>query len=164
MAHFAKLDENNKVTQVIVVGNDEVSYNGDPAGEAYCNKLFGGTWKQTSYNTKKGVHYTQQEDGTVVESDDQSKAFRWNMAGLDWTYDESLDSFIPPKPYASWTLVSKEWTPPVAKPTSFVDSNNDQIMDFWDEDNQQWKGNPLKADGIDKSIVYTWNSDTSSWN
>ena len=56
MAHFAKLNENNEVIKVIVVGEEEVSHNGDPAGEAYCTKLFGGTWKQTSYNTRRGVH------------------------------------------------------------------------------------------------------------
>lgn len=61
MAHFAKLNENNEVIKVIVVGEEEVSHNGDPAGEAYCTKLFGGTWKQTSYNTRRGFIIIQME-------------------------------------------------------------------------------------------------------
>ena len=159
MAHFAKLNENNEVIKVIVVGEEEVSHNGDPAGEAYCTKLFGGTWKQTSYNTKKGVHYNS--DGTV--SEDQSKAFRWNYAGIGFTYDESLDSFIPPKPYSSWTLVSKEWVAPVAEPSSFVDASGNNIMYDWNEDNQQWIGNPMVDGSVDLNITYTWNPNTSSW-
>lgn len=164
MAHFAKLDENNVVIKVVTIGNEHVSYNGDPAGEEYCSNMWGGNWKQTSYNTRKGIHYNS--DGT--ESADQTKAFRYNFAGNQCTYNEELDAFITPKPYSSWTLVSKEWTSPVAKPTSYKDINNNWILEFWDEDNQQWKGNPLVNEGtetatIDTNTVYTWNPDTSSW-
>ena len=84
MAHFAKLDENNKVLSVINVGNDVVAYNGDPAGETYCTKLLGGTWKQTSYNTRNGVHY---DPNSWTPSADQSEAFRWNYAGIGMVYD-----------------------------------------------------------------------------
>ena len=96
MAHFAKLDANNIVTQVIVVDNDEVKDNsGDEVesiGVAFCQKLFGGdtTWKQTSYNGN----------------------LRGNYAGIGATYMTnvatmgvgSTDIFIAPQPYPSWSI------------------------------------------------------------
>ena len=90
MAHFAELDENNKVIRVIAVGNDEVAYNGDPAGETYCSNLLGGTWKQTSYNTRQGQYWN--DDGTLAT--DQSKAFRNHFANTGYTYDAENDVFI----------------------------------------------------------------------
>ena len=102
MAHFAKLDENNVVTNVIVIGNAVPTSNGPlgendmhPDGEAYCTKLLGGKWKQTSYNHR----------------------FRKQYAGKGYTYDSVNDVFITPKPYPSWTLNSNfDWQPPVAMP------------------------------------------------
>ena len=81
MANFAELDENNNVIRVVSI-NDKY----ESRGEEYCNSLFGGIWKQTSYNTINGVHLL---GGTP---------FRGNYAGVGYTYDESLDAFIPPKP------------------------------------------------------------------
>lgn len=78
MAHFAQLDENNVVTQVIVVANAELMDNGvesEAKGAAFCQSLFGGNWKQTSYN------------GNI----------RKNYAGIGFTYDSDRDAFIPPK-------------------------------------------------------------------
>ena len=103
MAHFAQLDSNNVVTQVIVVGNDDITdINGNEVesiGVAFCQKLFGAdtNWKQTSYNNKIRTRY----------------------AGIGYSYDASLDAFIPPKPYASWTLnnTSKDWEAPITEPT-----------------------------------------------
>ena len=170
MAHFAELDENNVVLRVTCVGNDEVAYNGDPAGEVYCKNLLCGTWKQTSYNTVRGKHYTQtfHADGTSTteESADQSKAFRGNYAGSNFTYDAEKDVFIPPKYFDSWTLHSTQyiWEPPVAYPSVVTDANDKLISYYWVEDSQQWKGNPMGDDGrSDESIVYTWNPGTSSW-
>ena len=116
MAHFAEINENNKVLRVIVV-NDE--YEAD--GENWCNQLLGGTWKQTSYNTSGGVHLL---DGTP---------FRKNYAGSGFTYDVTRDAFIPPHEFASWTLNEStcHWEPPVAKPT-------DGNIWEWDEDTLQW--------------------------
>jgi len=86
MAHFAQLDENNVVTQVIVVGNrDCADANGvekESIGIAFCERLFGGNWKQTSYN------------GNI----------RKNYAGIGYTYDAARDAFIPPQPGPEWTL------------------------------------------------------------
>ena len=100
MAHFAKLDANNIVTQVIVVDNDEIKdSNGDEVesiGIAFCQKLFGGdtTWKQTSYNAGLGT------------------GFRGNYAGIGMTYMNnvqtlgvaSTDIFINDQPHASWGI------------------------------------------------------------
>lgn len=100
MAHFAKLDANNVVTQVIVVGNkdtaDASGVEKEHIGAAFCERLFGGTWKQTSYN------------GTI----------RKNYAGIGYTYDATRDAFIPPKPFNSWVLVEEtcQWKAPVDMP------------------------------------------------
>jgi len=115
MAHFAQLDENNVVTQVIVVANsdtaDAFGVEKEHIGAAFCERLFGGTWKQTSYNGNK----------------------RKNYAGLGFTCREDIDAFVPPQPYASWTLneTTAQWQAPVAIP-------NNGGMYSWDEDNQQW--------------------------
>ena len=109
MAHFAKLDENNIVV-FVTVGRNE-----DDGKEAELSARTGDVYKQTSYNTRAGVHY--KSDGT--QSEDQSKAFRKNYAGLGYAYDAGRDAFIPPKPYASWVLneTSCLWDAPVPMPT-----------------------------------------------
>ena len=123
MAHFAKLDENSVVI-FVTVGRDE-----DNGKEDELTARTGDVYKQTSYNTRGGVHY--QADGTP--SADQSKAFRKNYAGLGYTYDESRDAFIPPKPYASWMLNETTclWDAPVAYPM-------DGKRYTWDEDTTSW--------------------------
>ena len=101
MAHFAELNASNEVLRVIVVANDElIDDNGDEQeslGVTFCVNLFGGTWKQTSYNSN----------------------IRKNYAGIGFTYDSIRDAFIAPQPYASWTLDEStcQWEPPVAYPT-----------------------------------------------
>jgi len=114
MAHFAQL-ENNIVTQVIVVSNqdilDENGQESEQKGIDFCSNLLGGTWKQTSYNGR----------------------IRKNYAGVGYTYDETLDAFIAPKPYNSWLL---------------------------DEDKAQWKA-PVDYPTDDKR--YTWDENTTSW-
>jgi len=115
MAHFAKLDENNIVTEVIVVGNKDTSdANGvekEYIGAAFCERLFGGTWKQTSYNGNMRKRY----------------------AGIGFTYNSALDAFVPPKPFASWVLNSTtaDWDAPVAKPT-------DEQSYSWNEETLSW--------------------------
>lgn len=123
MAHFAKLGINNVVT-FVTVGRDE-----DDGKEAELTARTGDVYKQTSYNTRGGVHY--QADGTP--SVDQSKAFRKNFAGIGFTYDESRDAFISPKPYASWVLNEQTccWNAPVAYP-------NDGKNYRWDETTTSW--------------------------
>jgi hypothetical protein len=128
MAHFAKLDENNIVIRVHRVGNDIAT--SEQAGIDYLQKIHNtdATFKQTSYNTKGGVHYGQngQPDGGV--------ALRKNYAGKGYTYDESRDAFIAPKPYPSWTLNETTcfWEAPVAEPT-------DDNYYVWDETSQSWQ-------------------------
>ena len=114
MAHFAQI-ENNIVTQVIVVANQEIiDENGQESeqkGIDFCSNLLGGTWKQTSYNGK----------------------IRKNYAGVGYTYDENLDAFIPIKPFASWLLNTDacHWYAPVAMPS-------DGKLYKWDEDVLNW--------------------------
>ncbi len=115
MAHFAQLDANNVVLQVIVVANtDTADANGvekEHIGAAFCERLLGGTWKQTSYNGN----------------------FRKRYAGIGYTYNEALDAFVAPKPFASWTLnnTTAEWEAPVPMPS-------DGNMYTWDESNGTW--------------------------
>ena len=85
MAHFAKIDEDNLVTQVIVVNNNELLQDGvelEAKGVVFCQNLFGGNWVQTSFN----------------------KTFRKNFASVGFYYDEVRDAFIPPQPCPSCTL------------------------------------------------------------
>ena len=121
MAHFAKLDKQNKVI-FVTVGRDEDR-------EEELTERTGDVYKQTSYNTRGGVHY--QADGTP--SVDQTKAFRKNYAGLGYTYDAMRDAFIPPKPYPSWILDEQtcSWNAPVPYPT-------DGKRYVWDETNTKW--------------------------
>lgn len=116
MAHFAKLDANNVVTQVIVVGNkDTADADGvekEHIGAAFCEKLFGGTWKQTSYNGNK----------------------RKNYAGIGYKYHADIDAFAPPQPYPSWTLNNDtaQWQAPTPMP-------QDNKRYSWDEATTSWK-------------------------
>lgn len=118
MAHFAKLDENDIVEKVVVVGNDVPTAAGPlgendmhPDGESYCQNLFkGGVWKQTSYNNN----------------------FRKQYAGVGDTYDSVKDKFIRPQPYPSWTLnADDDWEAPVAYPTvQNVNENTVEVARF----------------------------------
>jgi hypothetical protein len=128
LAHFAKLDENNIVT-FVTVGRQE-----DDGQEAELSARTGDVYKQTSYNTRGGVHYT---DG--VPSEDQTKAFRKNYAGLGYTYDAGRDAFVPPKPYASWVLNEDTclWDAPVAMPEDAGTGEPPKRYE-WDEDTISW--------------------------
>lgn len=99
MSHYAQLNENNVVVFVIHAKSD--------GGEDQFTADTGQVWKQTSYNTRGGVHYDPQ---TGEPSEDQSKAFRGNYAGLNFNYDEDLDAFIPPKPSDDATLDTETYT------------------------------------------------------
>jgi hypothetical protein len=90
MAHYAMLDTDNVVTQIIVGKNEYDMLNGMLMD---WEQYYGG--KRTSYNTRGGVHY---DSVTGLPSGDQSKAFRKNYAGIGYTYDPQRDAFIPPKP------------------------------------------------------------------
>ena len=117
MSHFAKIDDSNIVTEVIV------------AEQAHVDKLEG-TWLQTSYNTRGGKHYG--EDG----NEDGGTPLRKNYAGIGMLYDETIDGFIQPQPYASWTLNSTSgyWDPPIPVP----DDEGPGNVYIWNEDTQSW--------------------------
>ena len=127
MAHFAQLDSNNVVTQVIVVSNDDTSdSNGtetESIGVAFCQKLLGAdtNWKQTSYNNN----------------------MRGNYAGIGYTYMSnvatlgvgSTDIFIQQQPHASWTVSTTEarWEAPITQPTLTDDQIAADSYYAWDE-------------------------------
>ena len=118
MAHYAFLNMQNVVTEIIV-GKDETD--GPKNWEIHYGNIREQVCKRTSYNTKGGVHIN---GGTP---------FRKNYAGVGYTYDETRDAFIPPKPYNSWILNEDTclWNAPIEYPT---DGNNYN----WNEETQQW--------------------------
>ena len=156
MAHFAQLDQNNVVTQVIVVSNNELMDGTDESeakGIAFCQSLYGADtrWVQTSYNNN----------------------FRKRYAGVGYTYDANIDAFIQPKPYPSWVVdpVTIEWIPPVPRPTDDVYK--------WNEDLIAWlrvpapypswvmQGDPLgwypPVPRPNDGKYYDWDEPTLSW-
>ena len=118
MAHFAELDENNIVTNVVVVHTNELLENGvesETKGIDFLESLYGHrNWRQTSYNRK----------------------FRKQYAGLGFVYDLVRDAFITPQPFPSWVLdeTTCDWMAPVPYP-------DDGGRYFWDEKTQVWKPN-----------------------
>ena len=122
MAHFAKLGTGNIVERVEVVSNDIAT--DEQTGVDFLNDLYKtrDVWKKTSYNTKGGVHLL---GGTP---------FRKNYGGIGFTYDQTKDAFIPPKPFDSWTLNETTciWEAPVAYPSDGKDYE-------WDESSTSWK-------------------------
>tara|TARA_R100001460_G_scaffold6552_1_gene17199 strand:- start:90 stop:470 length:381 start_codon:yes stop_codon:yes gene_type:complete len=121
MAHFAKLGPGDIVERVEVVSNDIATT--EQAGVDFLNNLYNtrDVWKQTSYNTKAGVHKL---GGTP---------FRKNYAGIGHQYDQTRDAFYSPKPFDSWTLNEEkcEWEAPVLKP-------DDGNLYNWNETTKQW--------------------------
>lgn len=121
MAHFAELNPNNIVKQVIVIDNrvleDENGVEVEQLGIDYCKSLYGQNtnWKQTSYNER----------------------IRKRYAGIGSLYDENLDAFIPPQPYPSWTLDQEtlDWNPPSPRP----ELEEGQLGFYeWDEKTLSW--------------------------
>ncbi len=118
MAHYAFLDTNNIVTEVIT-GKDEGE--GGIDWEQHYGEFRGQTCKRTSYNTMGGVHSS---GGTP---------YRKNYAGFGYTYDAGRDAFIPPKPFASWVLNETTclWDAPIAMPI-------DDKRYSWNEEQVAW--------------------------
>jgi hypothetical protein len=113
MAHFALLNDDNIVLQVIVINNEDITLNGieiEEEGIKLCNSLLEGKWVQTSYNSK----------------------FRKNYAGIGYKYDQSRDAFIPPQPFPSWILEEETclWTAPVKMPEDGIYG--------WSEETLSW--------------------------
>ena len=125
LAHFAELDENNVVTQVIVVSNEDTSdVNGNEVeeiGVAFCKKLLGAdtNWKQTSYNNN----------------------FRVRYAGIVYSFSEELNAFIPPKPFESWVLDNEtaDWVSPVGPAPALTEAEIEARSFYkWDEEGGEW--------------------------
>lgn len=135
MAHFAKLNADGVVIEVLSVSNDVAT--SEEVGINFLKNLYGQNtvWKQTSYNTINNSYYERVDTETPTLADDQSLAFRGNYAGIGYTYDEGNDVFIPPKPYESWVLNETiwDWEAPVPIPEDVEDKRYD-----WDETNQEW--------------------------
>lgn len=118
MAHYAFLDSNNIVTEVIPGKNE--GDDGIDNWEQQYSDVRGQVCKRTSYNTRGNVH---SNGGTP---------FRGNYAGIGYTYQADIDAFVPPQPFPSWTLdANVVWQPPVAMPT-------DGKMYSWNEESQTW--------------------------
>jgi len=124
LAHFSRLDENNVVTQVIVVANEDTTdTNGvevEEIGVAFCKKLLGAetNWKQTSYNNN----------------------FRVRYAGIGYSFSEELNAFIAPSPFPSWTLVEEtaDWVSPLgAAPTLTEEQITSRSFYRWNEEAYQ---------------------------
>ncbi len=115
MAHFAKLNDQNVVTDVIVIANRDTSdasgVEKEYIGAAYCERLLGGRWVQTSYNS----------------------SFRKRFAGKGMVYNEDLDAFVRAKPHEGWTLneTTAEWEAPIPMP-------EDGKFYIWDDATLNW--------------------------
>lgn len=124
MAHFVRLDENNIVTEVIVVGNDklinpETASEDESFGIAFCESLYGGKWIQTSYNNN----------------------FRKRYAGIGYSYDGELDIFISPKPYPSWIFDNYilDWISPIGNSPELTEEQRQNNSFYeWDETGLKW--------------------------
>ena len=134
MAHFAQLDDNNEVVNVVVIKNSEIlDENGEESeakGIAFCETLYGGRWIQTSYNSN----------------------FRKRYGGVGTTYLEDFDMFVPPKPFTSWILNTNtgDWEPPVPFPEEhgkWRPETKDYIHYDWNETEQKWE-NPTSTLGM----------------
>jgi len=117
MVYFAEIDESGIVKRVIAVPDDHQS-----DGEEWCNKLLGGTWKESSRDTRKNIH---KKGGTP---------FRKNHAGIGFKYDTGRDAFIAPTPYPSWILDEDEcvYKSPVSHPKDGNDYNWNESKESWD--------------------------------
>lgn len=117
MAHYAFIDSNNIVTEVIP-GRDEGE--GGVDWEQWYGEFRGQICKRTSYNTIGNQH-------------PEGRPFRKNYAGIGYTYDDQRDAFIPPQPFSSWTLNEDTclWNAPVPVPT-------DGQLYQWDENTSSW--------------------------
>ena len=121
MAHFAKLGVGNVVETIVVVSNDIATT--EQAGVDFLNNLYNtrDVWKQTSYN------------GNI----------RKNFAGIGHKYDQTLDAFMPPNSFKSWTIneTTCQWEPPVVKPTLTEEELSQGKRNNWNEETQQWELN-----------------------
>ena len=144
MAHFAELDNENKVLRVVVACNQDIADNGGELSEQAATHFEktcplsgnGIKWVQTSYNNN----------------------FRKQFAGNNCYYDSVKDKFIKNQPYPSWVLdENDDWISPIGTPTLFNIPNSEELILLpkkWDENNQRW---------LSDDSLYVWNSLSNSW-
>jgi hypothetical protein len=117
MAHFAKLDENNIVLEIVVVNNDVITVDGvesEQAGIDFLKDIYGhANWKQASYNGNIRKHFP----------------------GIGWRYESEFNAFIPWQPFPSWKLnyTTFHWDPPTPAP-----ADGDTYIWKWSEPNKEW--------------------------
>jgi hypothetical protein len=126
LGHFAEINSDNIVTRVIVADQDFID--SGTVGDS-------SNWVQTSYNTRKGVHYAPNSN-----TPDGGVALRKNYAGIGYTYDATRDAFYLPQPFASWVLDEDSccWDAPVEHPRTGKGKLTDGHHYEWDEDVVNW--------------------------
>jgi hypothetical protein len=124
MSYYAYI-ENGIVQQVNAIDDDYFESNRETR--------YTGTWIQTSYNTRGGVHF---QPDSNIPSQDQSKALRKNYAGIGFIYDENLDAFYEPQPYPSWILNTESclWEAPVSYPIDGKPYKWNEAIQDWELD------------------------------
>jgi len=129
MAHYAFIDDNNIVTQVIVGRDEDEVVDGISDWEAYYTEVYGQTCLRTSYNTSAGVHAFG------------ATPFRKNYAGIGFTYNETLDAFIAPKPFESWVLNEDKgiYEAPIPYP-------DDGLIYSWNEELVDWEATQFEIE------------------
>ena len=168
MAHFAKLNTSNIVTEIQVVNNEVITENGiekEELGINFLKNLYNepdAIWKQTSFNTAFNTHV---KGGTP---------FRGNYAGVNFTWDETNQIFWSIQNYPSWTknVTTASWDPPIPRPTIVDDGQDPPVWIWsygWDEDLHQsdntkgWVGVKYNEDNSDHSDTNTYDWNGSSW-
>ena len=158
MGHYAKIDKDNVVVQVIVAKADYINTLPDKD-----------SWIKTSYNTLGGKHYVAKDHQDFTElSSDQSKALRGKYAGIGFVYDTTNDIFYDPleQKYPSWTLntTTATWDPPTPMPAftaeqkKEIENKENYYVHNWNEDTKNW--DLIKHDFKD---IYYWDEGKNKW-
>ena len=188
MGHFAKLNNNNEVIDIVAVDNNDLMIDGienEEIGINFLTSIFNHTnWKQTSYNTRGGIHYLP---NSTTPSSTQKKAVRWTYAGIGMIYEPLRDIFIHKKPYPSWYLNEETytWQSPIARPNKdFIPTEYKAYNHYiWNEDVMDWElikpfrsWLPIVLPGVsyyyyispvpypNDGASYRWNEDILNWN
>jgi len=165
MAHFAKINEENIVLSVFTLNNEDMlNSNGvetESVGQQYLethNNWPAHLWIQTSYNTKNNKHYTETPEREVIESEDQSKAFRGKYAAIGDTWDPQDQMFWSPKPYPSWVknMTEARWESPIGNPPALTEEQINQNTPVTD-------GNGIITAESTHYWKYIWNENNQTW-
>lgn len=144
MAHFAKINDQNKVLAVHVVNDSDAPT--EEVGQAYLEQHSNWPahmWIQTSLNTAEGVH---KNGGTPL---------RGNFAGIGFTWDSENQIFLPPKPHASWTkdATNARWVSPLGDPPALTEAEqtaNDNVTAYWQ---YRWDEDAYQADNTTGWVI-----------